>query len=110
MRHLEPKNLVKFLVKADPINGLDLLPFLQGDNKIEAFLDSNTANAENRSHVDDPDPTDLDVIASQFWRRRHKLGPFERRDARHVLSHAAVATLEQPKTAFTFHDTARAAT
>src|SRR6266545_291866 len=109
MRHLEPKNLVKFLVKADPINGLDLLPFLQGDNKIEAFLDSNTANAENRSHVDDPDPTDLDVIASQFWRRRHKLATFERSDSRHVIGYEAVATLDQAKNAFTFADAARAA-
>src|SRR5947207_6398029 len=94
VRHLKPENFVKFPIKPNPINGLDLLPFLQGDDKIEAFLDSNTANAENGSHVNDADPANLDVIASEFWCRRHKLATFERSDSRHIISYKAVATLD----------------
>src|SRR5438094_9523957 len=97
MRHLEPKNLIKFLVKPDPINRLDLLPFLQGDDKIEAFLDSNTANAENRSHVNDTERADFDVIASQCWRRRHKFASFVRSDPRHIIIYDAIVTLHSPK-------------
>src|SRR5438105_4649149 len=71
VRHLQAKNPVKFAIKRDPVNRLDLLPVLQGHDKIEALLDANAANAENRSHVNDAYPANLDVIASQLWRCRH---------------------------------------
>src|SRR5436305_6543045 len=109
MRHLKPKNFVKFPIKSDPIYRLDILPVLECHDKVEPLLDSNTADAENRNHVNDADPANFDVIASELRRRRHELAPFERSDPGDVISHEAVATLNQPEHAFTFADATRAA-
>src|SRR5216683_2031692 len=58
---------------------------VDGSVLTEALLDSNTADAENGSHVNDADPANFDVIASELRRRRHQLAPFERSDPRHVV-------------------------
>src|SRR4029077_13681416 len=109
VRHLKAKNPVKFAIKPNPVNRLHLLPVLQGHDKIEALLDANAANAEDGSHVNNTDPANLDVIASQLWRRRHQLAPFQRSDPCDVISYEAVAALDQAKDAFAFTDAAGAA-
>src|SRR6266498_109307 len=77
VRHLKPKNFVKFPIKPDPIHGFHLLPVFQCSDKVEALFDSNAANAENGSYVDDANAANFHMIAGEFWRRRHKLASLE---------------------------------
>src|SRR5260370_10887169 len=62
MRHLKPKNFVKFPIKSDPIYRLDILPILECHDKVEPLLDSNTPTAEHETHVNDPAPTHLHLL------------------------------------------------
>src|SRR5205809_6341427 len=94
MWHLKPKNFVKFPIKSYPIYRLDILPVLECHDKIEPLLDSNTADAEDGSHVNDADSANFDVIACDLRRRRHELAPFERSDPRDVISYQAVAAFD----------------
>ena len=93
MRHLKTKNFIKFPVKPNSIHSFNVMPILQRDDEIEAFLDSNTANTENRGYIDDTDAADLDVITREFRRGRHELAPLQHGDPRHVVGHETVATL-----------------
>jgi hypothetical protein len=109
VRHLKPKNFVKCTIKANPIDRLHFLPILERGDQIEALLDPDTANAENRRHVNDANPANFHVIARQFRRRRHELAPLQRSDPRHVVGYEAIAALDQPKDAFALANAARAA-
>src|SRR6266699_925663 len=82
VRHLKPKNFVKFPIKPDPIHGFHLLPVFQCDDKVEALFDSNTANAENGSYVNDANPANFHMIAGQFRGCRHELASLECSDPR----------------------------
>ena len=46
MWYSKPEDLVKFPVEPDPIDLLYLVPVFESDNKVEAFFDSNTPDAE----------------------------------------------------------------
>src|SRR6266436_899593 len=55
VRHFKSENFVKLAVETDPINLINLLPVLQGNNKIETLFDSDTANPENLRYIDNSD-------------------------------------------------------
>src|SRR5205823_13164874 len=105
----QPKDLIKFLVKPDSIDRFQVLPLLQRHHEIETFLDPNTADPENRRHINDADAAHFHVIARQLGRSRHQLATFERSDASDIVGYQAVPALDQTQHAFAFADSTLAA-
>src|SRR5580693_8392769 len=53
VRHFQSQNLVSLALDSNAFDFFHAVPFLQCDDQIQPLLDSNAADAENRSDVDD---------------------------------------------------------
>src|SRR5204863_4179719 len=78
-------------------------------DKVDSLLNSNAADAEDRSDIYDADPAHFQVVTSQLRRGRHQFAALERFHPGDVVRHQAITPFDQAEHTLAFSNAAWAA-
>ena len=102
------ENFHVFLLHAQAIHILNLVPGFEGDDEVHPFLMPDGPDTEHGGDVDDANAAHFHVVAGQGGAGAIDLAPVQQGDLGDVIGHQAVTALDEGQHTFAFADAALA--
>src|SRR5665213_1968551 len=104
MWDVHAENLDEFLLHAEPVHVLHLVPLRERDDEVEAFLLADGLDAEHLRDIDDADAAHFHVVAREFGAGAKHFAPVHEHGFHHVVGHETVTAFDECEHGLTLAD------